>query len=114
MQSPEEAPEWLTTYLLPKSEATKHPKNYRPITCLSTTYKTLTSILTERMYFFLERNSILPQEQKGWKSNSYGCKDQLLINKMILENCRKSKSKNLSIAWIDYKKPLIAFHMNGY
>ena len=107
MQSPEEVSEWLTegtTYLLPKSEATKHPKNYRPITCLSTTYKILTSILTERMYSFLERNSILPQEQKGCRRNSYGCKDQLLINKMILEHYRKSKRKNLSTAWFDYKK----------
>ena len=50
MQNPEEAPEWLTegtTYLLPKSEATIHPKKYRPLTCLSTTYKLLTSILTD-------------------------------------------------------------------
>ena len=55
------------------------------------------------MTTFLEENSILPQEQKGCKRNSYGCKDQLLINKMILENCRK-KNRNLSTAWIDYKK----------
>ena len=99
-------PNWLTeglTYLLPKTDDTKNPKNYRPITCLTTTYKILTSIITERMYNFLEINVILPQEQKGCKRNSYGCKDQLMINKMILENCRK-KSKNLSTAWIDYRK----------
>ena len=34
---------------------------------------------------------------------SYGCKDQLLINKAILEEAKK-KRKNLSTAWIDYKK----------
>ena len=34
---------------------------------------------------------------------SYGCKDQLLINKMILEEC-KTQKKNLSTAWINYKK----------
>jgi len=34
--------------------------------------------------------------------DSYGCKDQLMINNAILENCRKKK--NLSTAWIDYKK----------
>ena len=55
------------------------------------------------MYTFLEGNSILPQEQQGCKRNSYGCKDQLLINKMILENYRK-KNRNLRTAWIDYKK----------
>ena len=101
-----EIPEWLTegvTYLLPKSEDTKNPKNYRPITCLTTTYKLLTSTMTERMYTFLEKNSVLPTEQKGCKKNSYGCKDQLLIDRMILENCRTS-GKNLSTAWIDYRK----------
>ena len=57
------------------------------------------------MYTLLEENSILPQEQKGCKRNSYGCKDHFLINKMILENCRK-KNRNLNTAWIDYKKAL--------
>ena len=99
LQNPETAPEWLiegTTYLLPKSQETQNPQNYRPITCLTTTYKILTSTITERMYTFLEENSILPQGQKGCKRNSYGCKDQLLMNKMILENCRK-KNRNLSL-----------------
>ncbi|XP_063588611.1 uncharacterized protein LOC134765758 [Penaeus indicus] len=106
LQNPESAPEWLTegtTYLLPKNQETQNPKNYRPITCLTTTYKILTSIITNRMYNFLDDNAILPQEQKGCKRNSYGCKDQLLINRTILENCRKS-NRNLSTAWIDYKK----------
>ena len=42
-------------------------------------------------------------EQKGCKKGSYGCKDQLLVNKMILEHYRKMK-RNLSTAWIDYRK----------
>ena len=65
------------------------------------------------MYKCLEENSILPQEQKGCKQNSYGCKDQLLINKMILENCRK-KNRNLSTAWIDYKKAFDSVPTSGY
>ena len=104
--SVENVPDWLTegiTYLLPKSNDTRNPKNYRPITCLTTTYKILTSIITDRMYKFLDENSILPHEQKGCKRNSYGCKDQLLINKMILEDSKR-KNKNLSTAWIDYRK----------
>ena len=104
--NPYDIPDWITegvTYLLPKSEDTKNPKNYRPITCLTTSYKLITSVLTDRMYTFLDRNHILPNEQKGCKRNSYGCKDQLLIDRMILENCR-TRSKNLSTAWIDYRK----------
>ena len=106
VDDPEQIPDWLTegvTYLLPKSEDTRNPKNYRPITCLTTIYKLLTSVMTERMYTFLEENFVLPSEQKGCKRNSYGCKDQLLIDRMILENCRSS-GKDLSTAWIDYRK----------
>ena len=42
-------------------------------------------------------------EQRGGKKDCYGCKDKVMINNAILENCRKRK-KNLSTAWIDYKE----------
>ena len=106
LRDPDLSPQWLsegTTYLLPKTEETQNPKNYRPITCLSTTYKLLTSILTERVYKHLQDNNLFPIEQKGCKRGSYGCKDQLLINRMVMENC-KSRCRNLSVAWIDYRK----------
>jgi len=48
IKEPEKAPEWLTTgitYLIPKSGDSKEVRNYRPITCLTTTYKTLTGII---------------------------------------------------------------------
>ena len=44
--------EWLTaevTFLIPKIENTENPKNYRPVTCLPTIYKLLTSITSRRM-----------------------------------------------------------------
>ena len=88
MRNPENTPDWLPkglTYLIPKSKETSNTKNYRPITCLSTIYKLLTSILAERAYSFVESNDIIPTEQKGCKRGSYGCKDQLLINRMIIE-----------------------------
>ena len=49
------------------------------------------------------KNNILPEEQRGCARNSYGCKDQQMINKTIIEDC-KQKKKNLSMAWMDYKK----------
>ena len=73
------------------------------IACLSTSYKVLTSILTERSYTHILKNDIIPEEQRGCARNSYGCKDQLLINKMIIKDCKKKKT-NLSMAWIDYRK----------
>ena len=100
MENPEKAPKWMckgTTFLLAKSNDTKDPKNYRPITCLSTTYKLLTSMLTDKTYSHLEQNDLFPLEQKGCRRGSYGCKDQLMINKVILEKCEKRK-RNLSCA----------------
>ena len=73
------------------------------IIIISTSYKVLTSILTERSYTHITKNNILPEEQRGCIKNSYGCKDQLLINMMIIEDCKKKK-KNLSMSWIDYRK----------
>lgn len=64
--------------------------------------KSNTSIIAERSYNSPD-NDLLPAEQKGYRRGSYGCKDQLLINKAILEEAT-SKRKNLSTAWIDYKK----------
>ena len=66
-------------------------------------YKALTSIITDRTYLHLEDNRLLPNEQKGCKRGSYGCKDQLLVNKMIMEDC-KTRKKNLTTSWIDYRK----------
>ena len=106
MQNPEKTPESMsegTTYLLAKTNDTKDPKNYRSITCLSATYKLLTSVLTDRTYSHLKQKDLFPLEQKGCRRGSYGCKDQLMINKIIPENWKKRK-RNLSCSWIDYKK----------
>ena len=106
IEHPENVQNWFTTaqtYLLAKNKDTENPKNYRTIACLSTSYKVLTSILTERSYSHMIKNNILPEEQKGCARNSYGCKDQLMINETIIEDCKKKK-KNLSMAWIDYTK----------
>ena len=106
INDPQQIPEWLVegiTNLLPKKEETWIPKNYRPIACLPTTFKILTSVITDRLYNHLENESIMTPEQRGGKKDCYGCKDQLMINNAILENC-KAKKKNVSTAWIDYKK----------
>ena len=102
----EEFPGWLSegiTYLLPKINDTVNPKNCRPKTCLNKTCTLLTSIITERMYVFMETNNLFPIEQKVCRRGSYGCKDQLLINRMIIKDY-KSKHRNLSMALIDYRK----------
>ena len=54
------------------------------------------------MYTYLEKENLLPNEQKGCKRNSRGTKDKLLIDKTVLKDCRK-RNTNLAMAWIDYK-----------
>ena len=105
IKDPKQTPDWLVegaTNLLPKKEETWIPKNYRPIACLPTTFKILTSVITDRLYNHLEEEAIITPEQRGGKKGCYGCKDQLMINNAIIKNCKKRK-KNLSTAWIDYK-----------
>jgi hypothetical protein len=46
---------------------------------------------------------LIPKEQKGCCIRTKGCKDQLLISKAILQEC-KCRKKNLSMARTDYQK----------
>ena len=46
---------------------------------------------------------IIPNEQKGNANNTFDTTDQLIINKMMMDNI-KLKRWNISTTWIDYKK----------
>ncbi|KAL0883753.1 hypothetical protein ABMA27_015858 [Loxostege sticticalis] len=75
-------PEFLTkgiTFMLPKSSKTQDPSQYRPITCLPTLYKIITSCITHRINEHIELNNILSEEQKGCRKFHRGCKEQLII-----------------------------------
>ena len=66
-------------------------------------WKLLTGVIAEEMCNYLEREKILPEEQKRCRRGSRGRKDELLIDKTVLKDCRK-RHTNLSMAWIDYRK----------
>ena len=55
-------------------------------------WKVTTGIISEEMYNHLEREKLLPDEQKGCRRNSRGTKDQLLIDKTILKDCKRRKT----------------------
>ena len=61
----------------------------------------MTGVIAEVMYNHLE--GILPEEPKGCRRRSRGTKDQLLIGKAILKDCKR-RHTNLAIALIDYRK----------
>jgi hypothetical protein len=89
--------------LIPKSGDSKEVRNYRPITRLTTLYKTLTGIIAKRISTHFEQQSLLPAEQKGCHPGSKGCNHQLMISKAIYEDLRR-RNENLSIIWTDYQK----------
>ena len=63
----------------------------------------MTGIIANSVYEYLEMNNLLPVEQKECRRNSRRTKDQLLIDKMVLDDCNK-RHTNLGMTWIDYKK----------
>ena len=100
-------PKWMTTGKtifcqkdLSKGNAVD---NYRPISCFPLMWKLMTGIIANSAYEYLEMYNLLPVEQKGCRRSSRGTKDQLLLNKMVLNDCKK-RHTNLGMAWIDYKK----------
>ena len=48
-------------------------------------------------------NEILTTEQAGGKRGSWGCINQLLINKMVMDEVSQNR-RNLMMTWFDYKK----------
>ena len=101
-------PAWMTegrTYLLIKDpkKGMSNPGNFRPITCLPNLWKLYTGILSEDIYQHLDVNKLFPEEQKGCRKRSRGCKEQLAIDKLILRHCKRTKS-SLYMAFIDYQK----------
>ena len=60
-------------------------------------------LAVDKRRYNLEREKMLQEQQKGYKQGSRGKKDQFLIDKTVLKDCKKRHTK-LSMAWIDYRK----------
>ena len=60
----------------------------------------MTGIIADSMYEFFVENDAL---SKGCRRKSRRTKDQLLIDKMVLADCKR-KHKNVAMAWVEYKK----------
>uniref|UniRef100_A0A8C4WGB1 Reverse transcriptase domain-containing protein n=1 Tax=Gopherus evgoodei TaxID=1825980 RepID=A0A8C4WGB1_9SAUR len=98
-------PNWLTqgrTVLIMKDPCKGiKPSNYRPITCLPTTWKILSGILAAKLQDHM--GQYMSTAQKGLGNNTRGSKHQLLIDRAVTQDSR-SRQTNLSTAWIDYRK----------
>ncbi|CAK1595214.1 unnamed protein product [Parnassius mnemosyne] len=91
------------THLVPKDRDSTNLSKYRPITCLPTIYKTLTSILSARITRHLNSNQVMSRAQNGCRGGGRGTKEPLLIDAVIGKVVKRNR-RNLSAAWIDYKK----------
>ena len=89
--------------MIPKSKNPTAVSEFRPISCLNTTYKLITLVINARILEHFRQNIILEVDQRGAVKGSMGCIDNLLIDKTVLEDASKFK-KNLSCVWIDTKK----------
>ena len=100
-------PKWMTTgkTILCQKDPTKGNAvdNYRPILCLPFMWKLMIGIIANSVYEYLQVYKLIPVEQKGCRRNIQGTKYQLLIDKMVLNDCKK-RHTNLGMTWIDYKK----------
>ena len=99
---------WLPlcrTILIPKDVDTRNKAKYRPIACLNITYKLYTGMLYTFVEDHCSSNNIITTGQAGGKKGSWGCVNQLLTNKMILEEEVKHR-RNIFTMWFDYKKRL--------
>ena len=99
-------PLWLSTtktLLLAKKSNTDRPENYRSTALQNSMYKVYTSILNYFLDDHCRVNKIIGIEQAAAKRGSWGCTDQLLTNKAIMEEVT-SKRKNIVCVWLDHKK----------
>ena len=99
-------PQWLVlskTLLIAKNEHTEQAQNYGPIAIQNSMYKVFTAIISEFIMDHCTTNNIVTEEQAAGKIGSWGCTDQLLINKIVYEETAKNR-RNLTTAWLDYRK----------
>ena len=65
--------------------------------------KVYTGCIASLLEEHCNENGIIYPEHAGAKKGMWGCTDQLLINKVVLDEVRKYR-RNLCTIWLDYKK----------
>lgn len=61
--------------MLPKSKYTSEASQYRPITCLLSIYKILTSVLTNKINAHIEHHKIIAENRKDADGATWGAKN---------------------------------------
>ncbi|XP_045474950.1 uncharacterized protein LOC123680878 [Harmonia axyridis] len=106
LENPNSIPKHFThgvTYMIPKKGDPTIPDSYRPITCLPSAYKIITSTIGQKIRIHLKTNNLMAWEQNGCEKSGKGSKELLIIDNLITKQAKR-KQKNISMAWIDYQK----------
>ena len=99
-------PSWLTqgrTVLVMKDpQQGPISRNYRPITCLSTTRNLLSNLLANKIGNSMDE--YMHQAQRSTGDGISKSKHQLLIDHLVAKDAR-DRCTYLAMVWIDYKRP---------
>ncbi|GFY76161.1 reverse transcriptase domain-containing protein [Trichonephila inaurata madagascariensis] len=96
--------QWLRAIVLPIHKKDKDPKDlqsYRPISLTSILGETKERIVTKRLSWFLETNSLLPEEQAGFRQFRSTNQQITFLSQSIKDAL--DKSRILSAVFIDLK-----------
>ena len=88
-----------------KDKEARDPLQNRCITIVCCVAKIYSAILNKRLQKYLETNSILAEEQNGFRVGR-SCIDHIFVMCTVLRN-RKMLGKETFLCFIDYKKLLI-------
>ena len=78
-------------------------ENQRPIICLNNSYKWFTSCLQIPLDIHRNTHDLMEGEQRGAKAECSGIAYNLIIDKMVTQDCHRSK-RIVSMAWVYVKK----------
>lgn len=87
-----------------KSGPVDNPSNYRPIACLNTCYKLITSFIAKFVEQHVRGNNILPTEQIALRRGTWESTHALIIDQTLVSDAQNKKQKPISLAWVDYSK----------
>ena len=98
---------WLTVgriVLIHKAGSHDDPANFRPIACLNTCYKLLTSFVTAYLHQYVKERGVLPEEQVALRKGVWGCTHALILDQTMIADALNQRQHPISVAWIDYAK----------
>ena len=88
-----------TVLIIKDPEKGTSPGNYRPMTCLPVMWKLLTGIISGEMYSFLDKEGLLPEEQKLRAAEGVH-REQMTSCTLILEYLEKVNHAKRTWPWV--------------